>query len=150
MQRTPRQRTFHQALAALRFGCRRLWIVPVLTFAWSTAAAQACGADGCSDENVPVPAEAKFGPRETRTVRGWTQHVESALMAELPKLTERAVELLTVQLDEIVRVVPGPAVAELQKVPLYFSRQYPNKKPGAEYHPGAGLPRPSVARKVRQ
>jgi hypothetical protein len=36
--------------------------------------------------------------------------------------------------------VPSQAVAELQKVPLYFSPEYPGVKPRAEYHPGAGYP----------
>jgi hypothetical protein len=40
-------------------------------------------------------------------------------------------------LDEVVRVVPAPAVAELRKVPLYFSPSYRPGRSGAEYHPGA-------------
>ena len=42
--------------------------------------------------------------------------------------TARALELLKAQLDEIIRVVPAPAVAELQKVPLYFSPEYPQAR----------------------
>jgi hypothetical protein len=45
--------------------------------------------------------------------------------------------LLKVQLEEIIRVVPSPAVAELKKVPLYFSETYPGIGERAEYHPGA-------------
>jgi hypothetical protein len=48
------------------------------------------------------------------------------------------VELLRQQLDEIVRVVPPAAVLELQKVPLWFSLEYPNTPPKAEYHPDEG------------
>ena len=47
-------------------------------------------------------------------------------------------QLLRAQLDEILRVVPAPAVAELQKVPLWFSPEYPNTPPRAEFHPDAG------------
>jgi hypothetical protein len=41
-------------------------------------------------------------------------------------------------LEEIVRVVPAPAVAELRKVPLWFSPEYKGTGPRAEYHPDAG------------
>lgn len=40
-------------------------------------------------------------------------------------------------LDEIVLVVPAPAVVELRKVPLYFSPAYQVGKSGAEFHPDA-------------
>jgi hypothetical protein len=40
-------------------------------------------------------------------------------------------------LEEIVRVVPKKAVAELQKVPLWINPEYPKTPPRAEYHPGA-------------
>ena len=33
--------------------------------------------------------------------------------------------------------MPAPAVAELRKVTLWFSPEYPGVRPGAEYHPGA-------------
>ena len=52
--------------------------------------------------------------------------------------TDRALELLAVQLHEITRVVPAAAVVELSKVPLWFSPEYPGVPPKAEYHPGAG------------
>jgi hypothetical protein len=44
---------------------------------------------------------------------------------------------LRTQLEEIVRVVPAAAVAELRKVPLYVSPEYPNECPRAEYHQAA-------------
>ena len=57
------------------------------------------------------------------------------------------------QLEEIIRVVPAAAVAELRKVPLYFSPEYPGVRPTAEYHPDAGWLRthgrdPAMARSV--
>ena len=55
-----------------------------------------------------------------------------------PAATETALRLLQKQLAEIVRVVPGPALAKLREVPLWFSPEYPGVKPRAEYHPGAG------------
>lgn len=41
-------------------------------------------------------------------------------------------------LEEIVRDLPPAAVAEMQKVPLYFSPSYKPGQSGAEFHPGAG------------
>ena len=75
---------------------------------------------------------------ETRTIAGWTVHVSRSLLTQEPKATARALELTEKQLLQIVRVVPASAVAELKKVPLYFSPEYPGVKPSAEYHPDAG------------
>ena len=41
------------------------------------------------------------------------------------------------QLEEIVRVVPEPAVKALKQVPLWISPEYPGTGPKAEYHPAA-------------
>jgi hypothetical protein len=77
--------------------------------------------------------------RGTRDLMGWKVHINKALLSEanLPA-TQKALGLLKVQLEQIIRVVPAPAVAELRKVPLYFSPTYPNIGESAEYHPGAG------------
>ena len=76
--------------------------------------------------------------REIRDVSGWKIHINKILLSEanLPA-TEKALSLLKVQLDEIIRVVPAPAVVELKKVPMYFSPTYPGIRESAEYHPGA-------------
>ena len=76
--------------------------------------------------------------RQTKSIEGWTVLVSDELLEKDKAATERALELLTVQLQEIVRVVPAAAVLELRKVPLWFSPEYPGVKPRAEYHPGAG------------
>ncbi len=76
--------------------------------------------------------------RQMRTVEGWTLLINDQLLEQDKAATERAVELLTLQLQEIVRVVPASAVVELRKVPLWFSPEYPKVQPRAEYHPGAG------------
>ena len=73
----------------------------------------------------------------TTTIEGWTVHVSHELLENEKTDTERALELLTVQLREIRHVVPARAVAELRKVPLWFSPQYPRVRQRAEYHPGA-------------
>ena len=70
-------------------------------------------------------------------MEGWTVHISGRLLAEQSALTERALALLKIQLEEIIRVVPKAAVAELQKVPLWISPEYPGVTPRAEYHPDA-------------
>lgn len=74
---------------------------------------------------------------QTKTVEGWSLLISDELMEKDKAATERALELLTIQLQEITRVVPAAAVAELRKVPLWFSPEYPGVQPRAEYHPGA-------------
>jgi|JI6StandDraft_1071083.scaffolds.fasta_scaffold08814_5 hypothetical protein len=72
---------------------------------------------------------------EERMIEGWKVHVSTKVdTAELAK----ALPLLQSQLDEIIRVVPAKAVAELQKVPLWINPEYPGVKPRAEFHPDAG------------
>jgi Concanavalin A-like lectin/glucanases superfamily/Domain of unknown function (DUF2341)/Carbohydrate esterase, sialic acid-specific acetylesterase/Glucose-regulated metallo-peptidase M90 len=76
--------------------------------------------------------------RQTKKIEGWTLLISDELLEKDAAATERALELLTVQLQEIDRVIPAKAVAELRKVPLWFSPEYPKSQPRAEYHPGAG------------
>ncbi len=75
---------------------------------------------------------------QTNLIEGWTVLVHERLLAEDQAATTKALQLLRVQLQEIVRVVPAPAVAKLRAVKLWFSPEYPGVKPRAEYHPGAG------------
>ena len=75
---------------------------------------------------------------QTNTVEGWTVLVNERLLSETKADTEKALDLLRGQLREIVRAVPKPAVAKLRAVTLWFSPEYTNAKPRAEYHPGAG------------
>ncbi len=79
-------------------------------------------------------------PYVTRDILGWTVNVRRELLdTDSAKTeTEKAMKLLEGQLDEINRVVPAKAVAELKKVPLWISAEYPATPPRAEYHPGAG------------
>lgn len=75
--------------------------------------------------------------RQTKAIAGWTVLVSDELLKRDKEATERALELLTAQLEEIGRVVPAAAVVELRKVPLWVSPEYPGVQPRAEYHPGA-------------
>ena len=76
--------------------------------------------------------------RETREIRGWKVHIHREMIENERKVIEHALKLLTQQLEEIIRVVPAKAVAELRKVPLYFSPPYEGGREGAEFHPDAG------------
>lgn len=90
---------------------------------------------GCSVVLV-ASAEAAI-EREDRMISGWTVHVNRQLMDADQAALDRALSLLQAQLEQIVRVVPKVAVIELQKVPLWFSTEYAQTPPRAEYHPGA-------------
>ncbi len=83
-------------------------------------------------------AAAPASPHQTNLVEGWTVLINERLLKEENDATAKAVELLRIQLQEIVRVVPAPAVAKLREVTLWFSPEYPGIQPRAEYHPGAG------------
>lgn len=73
----------------------------------------------------------------TSDLRGWTLHVRKELTAgDKAAVTERAIRLVGAQLDDVVRLVPSPAVAELRRIQLYFSPQYAGTPMRAEYHPG--------------
>ena len=90
---------------------------------------------------------------ETRTLRGWTLHVNRELLASDARQTAKALDLLDKQLEDITKAVPKAAVAKLRQVPLYFNPEYPGVRPVAEYHPGADWLRgngrdPAMARGV--
>jgi len=74
---------------------------------------------------------------QVKQIEGWTVLVSDKLLEHDKASAEVALELLTQQLKEIVRVVPESAVMELRKVRLWISPEYPGVPPRAEYHPGA-------------
>jgi hypothetical protein len=74
---------------------------------------------------------------DQRLIAGWTVKIHPRLFDDAEAL-EKAMQLLRAQLDEIVRVVPVKAVAELQKVPLWINPEYPGVRPRAEFHPDGG------------
>lgn len=75
---------------------------------------------------------------DERLIAGWKVQVRTKLIEQDAVAVEKAMQLLRAQLDEIVRVVPKTAVAELQKVPLWINPEYPKVHPRAEFHPDAG------------
>ena len=72
---------------------------------------------------------------EIRSVAGWQVHVSKRLLQQESAATTRALELLKVQLEKVLCVMPKPAATRLQQVPLWFSPEYPGVRPTAEYHP---------------
>jgi len=92
---------------------------------------------GLTPQPAPATEPAAAVPRDRRELAGWTVMLSRRLSQEHPEKTAEALRLLELQLDEIVRVVPQPAVAELRKVVLWISPEYPGVTPRAEYHPGA-------------
>jgi hypothetical protein len=73
-----------------------------------------------------------------RRIEGWKVYLSDELMKTQATETEAALTLLRPQLAEIVRMVPPAAVAKLQAINLWFSPEYPQTRPRAEYHPGLG------------
>ena len=103
--------------------------------------ANADSVNAASRETIPAGKSAAANPdypaRETRNLAGWTVHISRDLLATNAADTGVALKLLAAQLEDIVRVVPPAAVAELRKVSLWVSPEYPGVKPRAEYHPNA-------------
>ena len=85
-----------------------------------------------------LPGSTVLAGHQTNSIEGWTVLVDARLLSEEKAATTKALELLRVQLQEIVRVVPDSARGKLREVTLWFSPEYPGVKPKAEYHPGAG------------
>jgi hypothetical protein len=79
-------------------------------------------------------AAASVKSQDERLIAGWKVHVSTKVDATA---FAKALPLFQAQLDEIVRVVPAKAVAELQKVPLWINPEYPKVRPRAEFHPDA-------------
>ena len=79
----------------------------------------------------------KTNSYQERLMAGWKVQVSTNLIEQDAVAVEKAMQLLRAQLDEIVRVVPKAAVAELQKVLLWINSEYPKVHPRAEFHPDA-------------
>ncbi|WP_437186152.1 hypothetical protein SH668x_003292 [Planctomicrobium sp. SH668] len=72
---------------------------------------------------------------EVRNVEGWTLRIHRRLNEIDEEKVLRAIVLLKIQLEEVVRLLPEETVAKLREVPLWFSPEYEGKGPSAEYHP---------------
>ncbi|NRB75561.1 MAG: hypothetical protein HRU46_14460 [Verrucomicrobiales bacterium] len=74
----------------------------------------------------------------TLEINGWTIHLSDKQWDSDPVATSRMIELLGLQLQRVVDVVPPVALKQLRSVPIWINPPYPNKRPGAEYHPDPG------------
>ncbi len=107
------------------------------TFAWPERLQKAQQSIRKQAEKRSAAATKPEPSHELREILGWKLHLNRQLLNKHPEATAKALQLLEQQLAEIKRVVPAAAVTELQKVPLWFSPEYPKTGPRAEYHPGA-------------
>ncbi len=84
--------------------------------------------------NAKAHASEKY---EARTIEGWPVLISRELLEKQPDDMAKAALLLQRQLAELHRLLPREVVAKLQQVRLYFTSEYHNIAPSAEYHPGA-------------
>lgn len=74
--------------------------------------------------NIRASGHPKFpapSAYQRQTHKGWGVFIHDTLLKKHPKETQRALELLAHQLQDIIDRVPAAAVSYLKKVPLYFS-----------------------------
>ena len=109
-----------------------IWFLPFFLLLGSNNLAQETEAKG-NDSSTESTARWKY--RETQ-VLGWTVRIREELDSDSPEAMNEAIEQLKAQLSEIEKVVPGEAVAKLKGVVLWFSPEYTQGQPRAEYHPG--------------
>ncbi len=74
----------------------------------------------------------------TFQVLGWTVHLHDQLVLNSPRPTKRMLELLYVQLQRVVAVVPKPAMAQLRQIPIWINPPYEGRRGTAEYHSHGG------------
>lgn len=105
------------------------------------------------DNLLSTQAPARDSVYETRSLHGWTVHINRTLLAADVQVTAKVLELLDRQLQDIVRVMPKDAVTKLRQVPLYFNPEYAGDRAVGVYHPSEGWLRtngrdPAMARCV--
>ncbi len=82
-----------------------------------------------------LPQASAPDPYQTRTLRGWSVHVERTLLAQ-GECGAEALELLDAKLLDVVRAVPPSALEKLRLVPIWISRE-DSVAPCSCYHPSA-------------
>lgn len=86
---------------------------------------------------APAVEKKPFVPTEQyveREVEGWKIRVNRDLLGSQAVLGTRALRLLEIKLYDVKRVLPAPAAARLQAVPIWLGVN-DGHAPGAEYHP---------------
>jgi tetratricopeptide (TPR) repeat protein len=71
---------------------------------------------------------------ETRSIEGWTVHVDRDLLAEGTELGDKVLSLPETKLDEVAQVVPESACEKLRRVPIWLGVDHGN---GPTYHPSS-------------
>ncbi|MBI5759348.1 MAG: hypothetical protein HZA46_12590 [Planctomycetales bacterium] len=85
----------------------------------------------------PASKPAKFDPTsryESQVIQGWTVLVHRTLSGDHPDLCDETLALLRVQLYQITRVVPQPAVEQMRKIKIWVEHVEPHH-PCMCYHP---------------
>jgi len=82
----------------------------------------------------PVPTGDQPAQYQTRTIEGWTVHVNEALIRDHPELAEQTLTLLRFQLYQVTRKVPSAALEKLKTVVFWVEENEPNT-PCMTYHP---------------
>jgi len=113
---------------------RRAWVTRLWAGAVGSLATRITATDSATRSATP---NSPHPGRIARQVEGWTVRIDTRLWRDQRAETDKALDLLAVQLREILREVPKPAVGHLRRVTLWFTRTYPNEGGRAEYHPGA-------------
>ncbi len=105
---------------------------------WLAILTSALAAEPAKSATTPGSVETPALRYESRLLRGWSVLIRVELLTEEKKAeTEKGLLLIGKQLEDVERLVPPKAVAQLKKVTLWLSPPY-GKGAGAEYHPGAG------------
>ncbi len=88
----------------------------------------------------PKAAKTGFDPTDQYAVRevdGWKVYLNTKFENEKPELCGEALALLRVQLYQIRRMVPAPAVEKLRKIAIWVELEEPHH-PCMCYHPDPG------------
>ena len=74
--------------------------------------------------------------RSEINLHGWSISLSHQLWPALPKQTHAMLELMSEQLQRIIKVVPAKPLKRIQQVKIWINPQYDGVQPTAEYHPG--------------
>lgn len=74
---------------------------------------------------------------ETKNIQGWQIKIERQLLTQERELSQKAIALLKIKLQNIKRVIPSQHHAFLQSVVIWMEKETPGFK-GMVYHPSAG------------
>jgi hypothetical protein len=93
-------------------------------------------AAGSPAADSPAVAELPWAAAETyeqRTIEGWTVLVQGDFVRGQPELCDRTLELLRIQLFQVTRVVPRPALEKLRRIRIWVEEAHP-RHPCMCYH----------------